>query len=208
MIRIIEGAARPGSDPMFDAMYADRKRVFVDLRKWNVPVIEGRYELDQFDGARAIYCIATGDRGAHHGSIRLLPSDEPHILGHLFPELCDRDVPTGPDVWELTRGCLSPALCARERRHVRNALVTAVVEYALHRGIRAYTCIADSGWLAQILVLGWDCRPLGLPRRIHGANTGALRIDITAQTPALLREAGTYVPSRLVMLDDVAIASC
>src|ERR1700741_4809323 len=114
MIRIVEGAERPGADPMFDAMFRDRKRVFVDLRKWNVPVVEGQFEVDQFDGPRAIYCIATDSSGAHLGSIRLLPTDEPHILGDLFAELCQGDVPTGPAVWELTRACPSPELPAPE----------------------------------------------------------------------------------------------
>lgn len=208
MIRIVEGASRPGSDPMFDAMYRDRKRVFVDLRKWNVPVLDGQFEVDQFDGPRTVYCIATDERGAHRGSIRILPTDEPHILGDLFPELCDGPLPAGPAVWELTRACCSPSLPAQQRREVRNALTTAVVEYALHRGIESYTCIADSAWLGQIFSLGWDCRPLGLPRKIDRTNTGALRIDISPATPGLLRAAGTYVPSRLVMMGDAALAHC
>lgn len=206
MIRIVEGAERPGSDPMFDAMFRDRKRVFVDFRKWSVPVIDGEFEVDQFDGPRTVYCIATDERGAHHGSIRLLPTDEPHILGDLFPELCDGEVPKGSGIWELTRGCLSPSLRATERRQVRNALTTAVVEYALLRRINTYTCIADSAWLSKIPVMGWTCRPLGLPRKLDRTNTGALRIDITSRTPELLRCAGTYVPSRLVLLGDAELA--
>ena len=208
MIRIVEGAARPGSDPLFDAMYRDRKRVFVDLRKWQVPVIAGEFEVDQFDGPRTIYCIATDERGAHRGSIRLLPTDAPHILGDVFPELCDGDVPTGPDVWELTRACPSLSLPVAERRKVRNALISAVVEYARHSRIRTYTCIADSSWLSQILAFGWNCRPLGLPRKLDRTNTGALRIDITPETRELLEETGTWVPSRLVLIDDAQVGHC
>jgi N-acyl-L-homoserine lactone synthetase len=205
MIRIIEGMERPGSNPMLDAMFRDRKRIFVDLRKWQVPVVDGQYEIDQFDGPRTVYCIATDEHGQHRGSIRLIPTDEPHILGDLFPDLCLGPVPTGPDIWELTRGCVSPRLSAVERRDVRNALTTAVVEYGLHRGIRSFTCIADSGWLSQILSLGWNCKPLGLPRQIDRTMTGALQIDINRETPALLDAAGTYVPSRLIFLDDVSV---
>lgn len=208
MIQIIEGAKTPGSDPLFDAMFRDRKRVFVDLRGWAVPVIGGEFEVDQFDGPRTVYCIATDERGAHRGSIRLIPTIEPHILGDVFPELCDGEVPTGPDIWELTRACPSPDLSAAERRKVRNALITAVVEYARHSRIRTYTCIADSGWLAQILAMGWDCRLLGLPRKLEGSNTGALRIDITTGTRGLLEDAGTWVPSRFVLLDDAQFAHC
>ena len=207
MIRIIEGAEQPGCCPMLDAMFRDRKHVFVDLRKWDVPVIDGQYEMDQFDGSRTVYCIATDETGSHRGSIRLLPTDQPHILGDLFPALCEYAVPTGPDIFELTRGCVSPRLTPADRRQVRNALTTAVVEYALFRGITSYTCIADSGWLSQILSLGWTCHPLGLPVRIERTLTGALQIEITPQTPALLRAAGTYVRSRLIHLDTIAVAT-
>ena len=206
MIRILEGAEMPGAHPLFDAMFRDRKRIFVDLRKWRVPVIDGEFEVDQFDGSRTVYCIATDEYGEHRGSIRLLPSDGPHILADLFPYLCDDEVPTGPDIWELTRACVSPRLTPSERREVRNGLTTAVVEYALYRGIRAYTCIADSGWLSQVLALGWDCRPLGIPRLIDRSMTGALQIDITPETPTLLKDAGTYVPCRVVNLDDALVA--
>lgn len=208
MIQIIEGVQPPGSDPLFDAMFRDRKRVFVDLRGWNVPVIAGEFEIDQFDGPHTVYCIATDEKATHRGSIRLIPTSEPHILGDVFPDLCDGDVPTGPDIWELTRACPSPALSAAERRQVRNALITAVVEYARHSRIRSYTCIADSGWLSQILAMGWNCTPLGLPRNLAGTNTGALRIDITRDTRGLLEHAGTWVPSRFVLLADASPAHC
>jgi acyl-homoserine lactone synthase len=56
--------------------------------------------------------------------------------------------------------------------------------------------------------MGWNCTPLGLPRKLDRSNTGALRIDITAQTQSLLKETGTWVPSRLVMLDDAHLANC
>jgi N-acyl-L-homoserine lactone synthetase len=206
MIRVIEGAETPGTDPLLDAMYRDRKRVFVDLRKWKLPILHGEYEVDQFDGPRTVYCIATDGDGSHLGSIRLLPSNGPHTLSDLFPDLCSGEVPTGSDIWELTRACISTRLVASERRRVRNALTTAAVEYALWRGISTYTCIADSGWLSQVLALGWDCRPLGPPRLIERSMTGALQINITPDTPALLEDAGTYVRCRLVAFDDAIVA--
>lgn len=206
MIRILQGAARPGTDPLFDAMYRDRKRVFVDMRKWAVPVIDGEFEVDQFDHARAVYCIATNERGSHLGSIRLLPTNEPHILGDLFPGLCDGPVPRGPAIWELTRGCLSPAVSSVLRTEVRNKLTTAVVEYALHRGIRSYTCIADSAWLRAIPQLGWACSSLGDAMLVDRCRTGALRVDITRDTPARLESAGNYVPARMVFLDAMETA--
>jgi len=203
MIRILDGFDGPGHDPLIDAMLRDRRRIFVDLLKWDVPVVRGEFEIDQFDGERAVYCIATDGGGNHLGSIRLLPSDRPHILGTIFRELCLGDVPRDASIWELSRGCLSPDLAASERLGVRNLLTTAVVEYAIWRGFTAYTCIADFTWYGQILMLGWDCWPLGPRRKIGRSMTGALQIDIKPSTPDQLRNAGTFMPCRIVDLDAV-----
>jgi acyl-homoserine lactone synthase len=198
MIQIFEGAEWGEGSPVLSGMYRDRKRIFVDLLSWDVPVVDGAYEIDQFDDKHAIYVVATNERGEHDGSIRLLPSVRPHVLGDIFPELCDGPVPSGEHIFELSRACLSPRNRAAGRLQVRNAVTTAVVEFALLQGIRRFTCIADSGWLSQILSLGWDCRPLGLPREIAGLSTGALVIEIDGDTPDKLRSAGTYVPMRIV----------
>ena len=198
MIQIFEGAEWGEGSPVLNDMYRDRKRIFVDMLGWDVPVIDGAYAIDQFDDEHAIYVVATNERGEHDGSIRLLPSIRPHVLGNIFPELCDGPVPSGEHIFELSRACLSPRNRAAHRLEVRNTVTTAVVEFALLRGIRRFTCIADSGWLSQILSLGWDCRPLGLPREIAGLSTGALVIEIDGDTPDKLRSAGTYVPMRIV----------
>ena len=202
MILVFRGTLAPGTSTTFDAMLRDRKRVFVDMLGWDVPVVHDRYEIDQFDSETATYLVATDEDGAHHGSIRLLPTIDDHILGSIFPELCDAAVPRSATIQEISRGCVSPALRAPERRLVRNALTTAAVEYALGHGIEAYTCIADAGWLGQIPALGWDCSRLGRPMRIGRAMTGALRVDIRADTLHKLRAAGTYEAAALVFMDD------
>lgn len=197
MIRIFEGREAPGNNPILDDMYRARKTVFVDLLRWDVPVIAEKFEIDQFDDDRAIYIVASDSQGNHEGSIRLLSSDRPHILGSIFPALCDGEVPVGPQIFELSRLCLSRSLRARRRLEVRNALATAIVQFALHRGIGWYSCVADSNWLSQILSLGWSARPLGVPQVIAGLPTGALLIQIGADTPAKLDAAGTGVPMRI-----------
>ena len=84
---------------------------------------------------------------------------------------------------------------------MRDTLVTALAAHALECGITAYSAIAEAGWLLQILAFGWRCRPLGLPREIGGSVLGALRIEISGETPALLAAAGiaadpALMPSR------------
>lgn len=207
MIQVFLGARPLGASDMLDAMHRDRKRIFVDLLKWDVPVIDDSFEVDQFDDERAIYLVATDPDGRHRGSIRLLPTTSDHILGSVFPWLCDGDVPRASTIYEISRGCLSPQLSPRDRRLARNKLTSAVVEFALLHGISSYTCIADSAWLNQIPSLGWECRPLGVPRRLGRARTGALRIGITPDTPHRLRETGTYAAAALIFEENARKAA-
>jgi acyl-homoserine lactone synthase len=178
-------------------MFEARKQVFVDLLKWDVPVLEGRFEVDQFDDEHAVYLIVSGDGGQHLASARLLKTGRPHILDTLFPDLCAAPPPRGPDVLEITRFCLGRNQTAKERLLTRNRLVAGLVDYALEQRIATYTGVAELAWLQQILAFGWRCRPLGLPRVSGGRTLGALRIDITAETPALLADNGIYTPQSL-----------
>jgi N-acyl-L-homoserine lactone synthetase len=192
MLQIAQTVPQPLTDATLRDMFEARKRVFVDLLGWDVPVIDGRFEVDQFDDEHAVYLVVRGAAGEHLGSARLLETTRPHILDTLFPELCAGPVPRGPDVREITRFCLDRRLPAASRLAVRNMLVSALADHAIERGLSLYTGIAEIGWLQQILAFGWRCRPLGLPALRGGRTLGALGIDITAQTPALLARTGIY----------------
>ena len=201
MVSFAQSVLEPLEHPALREMFAARKQVFVDLLGWDVPVIEGRYEVDQFDDGDATYLIVPDDEGGHLGSARLLATTRPHILDSLFPQLCAVTLPRGPDTFEITRFCLARALDASRRLEVRNRLVSGLADYALEHGIRTYTGVADFSWLQQILAFGWDCRPLGLPVRLGGRMLGALRIDIDADTPDRLAANGIYRPAALERLD-------
>jgi len=177
-------------DLVLRAMFEARKAVFVDLLKWNVPVLDGRYEIDQFDDAHATYLIVTDDQSRHLASARLLPTTRPHILDTLYKDLCDEPPPRQADVFEITRFCLDRRLRAAERRVARDTLVHHLVGYALANGITAYSAIAEIAWFQQVLAFGWRCRPLGLPQVLDGQLLAAMRIDIDRDTPARLCVAG------------------
>lgn len=190
MLHVVQSAAGPLPDNVLAAMFAARKSVFVDLLRWDVPVLDGRYEIDQFDNEHAHYLILTDADGGHLGSARLLPTERPHILDTLYPQLCEDAPPTGTTTFEITRFCLDRRLRAPERRAVRDTLVAAIADHALAHGIERYTAIAEIGWFQQILAFGWHCLPLGLPCIVDGMSLAALQISIDARTPTLLAEAG------------------
>lgn len=44
MLHVLPSETGPAPDAVLRAMFAARKAVFVDLLKWDVPVLAGRYE--------------------------------------------------------------------------------------------------------------------------------------------------------------------
>jgi len=204
MLHIAGSVAADMPAGVMRAMFAARKKVFVDLLKWDVPVLAAEFEVDQFDGQHAHYLVLANEDGAHLGSARLLPTLRPHILDSLYPDLCERPVPRDANIFEITRFCLDRSLSARDRRVVRDTLVVALAEHALANGITAYTAIAEIRWFQQILSFGWHCQPLGLPGPHGGKLLAALRIEIGADTPALLAQAGIAALPTLIGADRAA----
>jgi len=180
-----------------ETMFADRKRLFVDLLGWELPTLEDRYEIDQFDGDHATYIVDADTSGRHIGSLRLLPSEGPHILGNLFACLCDGTVPSGPDTMEITRLCLPARLRAAGRLALRNRLISAMVDYSLVNGITALTGLTSASFLQQICSMGWRSRSLGAPRWIGGDFLAAFCIELNADTPNRLATNGIYTPGTI-----------
>jgi acyl-homoserine lactone synthase len=202
MVQLLDTTLKEAGDAALNVMFAARKSVFVDLLRWNVPVRDGRHEIDQFDDDHARYLILLGDDGRHLASTRLLPTTRPHILDTLFPVLCERPLPRGADIFEITRFCLDRSLRAVERRRVRDQLVTAIVGHALENGISRYTGVAEMAWFQQILSFGWDCRPLGLPALHEGSLLCGLSIAIGPDTPSCLDHAGIWSPGMFPQVEE------
>jgi acyl-homoserine lactone synthase len=198
MIHIVHGMANAHHAQALETMFVDRKRLFVDLLGWDVPIVDGRFEMDRFDGAEADYLIACNDAGDHVGSLRLLPACKPHLLDTLFRELCEGPVPCGSDTSEITRLCLPSRLGATERLRVRNRLISAMVDHALEVGIAVLTGVVQSDFREQVLGMGWRAAPLGPEAEIGRYNLGAFRIEIDADTPDRLRAAGIYTSAARV----------
>lgn len=187
--------SRTSEHAVLRAMFEARKRVFIDLLRWDLPVLAGRFELDQFDNEAAMYIVLSDHNGAHRASARLLPTTKPHILGTMFPHLCDEAIPQGPTTMEITRFCLERRSTAAQRREARNELVHALVAFALAHGVERYSGVAELPWLRQILTFGWHCRPLGVPKIVDGKTLGAMLIEIDEDTPTLLERGGICAPA-------------
>lgn len=195
MLHIVGSDGRSREHRVLRSMFEARKRVFVDLLKWDLPVLAGRFEVDQFDDGNAVYLIVTDREEAHLASARLLKTTTPALLDSLYPDLVEGDIPQGPDVFEITRFCLSRGVGARLRRDARDTLLVGLADYALANGIRSYTGVAETSWFDQIGTFGWDCSGLGTPRVHDGRTLTALHIVIDETTISKLAGAGITADS-------------
>jgi len=195
MIHVIDNPLAPEVRPLLQSMFADRKRLFIDLFGWDVPVVDGQYEIDQFDTADAIYLIAEEEKesGVHAASLRLLPTTKPHMLGTVFRHLCPLGVPEGGGIWESTRLCLPQRHGAARRKVLRNQLISAMVDVALARGVHHYTGLLPEAFRKEVLAMGWKGEPLGPVVRMPGGPIGAFMVQIDADTPRRLCWTQTYV---------------
>lgn len=188
MATVVTHSNRRSHAACLAGMHADRKRVFVDTLHWDLPVVDGRYEMDEYDTDEAIYLVVQAPlSGDHLGSVRIVPTTGAHLLGDKFAFLCDGPVPTGADVWEITRLCTAPGLPRETASRVRQQLALALVEFALIGGISRYTMMTHMALLAGVLATGWDCEPLGLPADVGGEMVGALQVMIDPSTLTRLR---------------------
>lgn len=192
MILTIDNYSKSPHQLALDTMFADRKAQFVDFFAWDVPVVDGRFEIDQFDTAQAVYIVALDASGRHEASLRMLPSWLPHLLGEIFPHLCVGGVPIGPATWESTRLCLPSRHGAARRRELRNVLISAMADFALARGIEVITGVIPEGFRREVLAMGWRAEPLGPAERIEGGPIGAFRIAVTPDIRERLAWTGTY----------------
>ena len=65
MLLTIDQDSRDREHIALRSMFAARKRVFIDLLKWDIPALADQYEVDHFDDIHATYLIVTDEAGEH-----------------------------------------------------------------------------------------------------------------------------------------------
>lgn len=169
-----------------EEMHRQRKRVFVDVSGWRVPVI-GDMEMDRYDRPDTTYLIAKNHPdGAVLASVRLLPTVTAHMMTDLFAAACEEAAPRGPNVWEISRFCaMPPRGSGRTRVDLLWESICGVMETALLFGIEQTIFVASAALLPLVLNCGWDARTLGPTLQDGADEITAVAVRIT---PEGLRE--------------------
>jgi len=185
MLKLVTASNAGAHRDLLSAMHKDRKRLFVDIFGWDLAHADGE-ERDDFDGPSAEYLVLTNAGGRHLASLRLLRTDQAHLLDTVFPSLCNGPVPKGPHIREITRLCLP--LRRQERIAARNVLARAIIDYAAAAGIKRYTAVCHGAFLKELYTAGWRCAPLGALAGVGGGQAGAVEIVIDDYTKDLMSE--------------------
>jgi acyl-homoserine lactone synthase len=151
---------------ILDEMFRIRHEIYVEQRGWIGLRRPNRREIDQFDNEDATYLLRL-DAGRHvRGAVRLIPTERPHLFADVFSHLVDEgDVPRHPDACEMTRFFAWPDdEQGLTRKRLGNEMFCGLVEYLVSRRISLLTFVSDTFYIPGCLEMGWDVKPLGLPK--------------------------------------------
>jgi acyl-homoserine lactone synthase len=140
-------------------------------------------EIDEYDDEDAVYILAIDQRSEVKGSVRLLPSWRRSLMrDRLLDFVTNGAPPIGPDIWEWTRWVPGDASNPRALVKARKVLILGCLEFALTRGVRQFTAVCETQLLPQLVELGWNPRPLGMPTRFAEGTAIALCWDVNPTT--------------------------
>ncbi|WP_176331181.1 acyl-homoserine-lactone synthase [Burkholderia vietnamiensis] len=167
-----------------------RHKVFIQELGWTLPTDNG-IEFDNFDHADTLYVIARDRNGEIVGCGRLLPTDEPYLLGDVFPTLMgDAALPHAPDVWELSRFAMSmprgESLTAEESWQNTRAMMSEIVRVAHAHGANRLIAFSVLGNERLLKRMGVNVHRAAPPQMIEGKPTLPFWIEIDEQTRAAL----------------------
>ena len=103
MIRLVHGYERSEHGPLFEQMFRHRKTVFIDQKKWDIPITDEEYEIDQFDRDDTVYILSVDGTGRVLGSVRLVNTVLEHMATSVFDAMFPGLVIRSPTIWEATR---------------------------------------------------------------------------------------------------------
>lgn len=172
MLRMVQGFQRSDNEDLFATMFRHRKSVFCDQKKWDVKIVDGEFEIDEFDRDDTVYLMAFGEDERLVGSVRLLTTLNDHMLSGpfkpMFPDIGFESSAT----WEATRFVVQ---C--DRNVQPNNVSTAACEilhgmcrFGLDNGVSFITAVYDAGMSRLYRRCGLSNVELGRYRTVeHGA---------------------------------------
>lgn len=175
---VISGTQEALPQGCYGKLATYRHKVFVERLGWQLDTPPG-IEQDQFDRPDTLYVIAHEEDGRITGCARLLPTNQPYLLGEIFPTLLNGlEPPCTTEVWELSRF----AAVDFDAQHTSPlGQFSSPIAVGLLR--EAIACAGAQGARQLITV-----SPLGVERLLHRAGFSARRAG-----PPVIDESGPII---------------
>ena len=148
MIKVVQGFDRGNEGDLFDAMYRQRKAIFADRKGWDVAVVDGVFEIDEFDRDDTVYICCLSPGGALEGSMRLLNTTLDHMAATTFASMFPGLVVRSPTIWEVTRFAV-PACHDLQPNGISRPtceLLLGMARFGLEAGVSQMTAIYEAGF--------------------------------------------------------------
>lgn len=176
-------------------MHQLRYRVFKERLDWDVH-ISADTEVDEFDGLSPAYLVQLADDGRVQGSVRLLPSTGPVMLRDTFPILLTgQAAPSSASIWESSRFALDVAGDSPRGNHgiacATYELFAGMIEFGLSRRLAAIVTVTDARMERILRRAGWTLERIGEPCKLGNTLAVAGYLEISGETLAKMREAGS-----------------
>lgn len=186
------------------ALHRLRHKIFVERHGYQVPTYRGM-EWDTFDTPAAVYLLWRDDLQQVRAIARLIPTTFPYMIKELWPELIyGRELPSRPDVWEVTRLGVDRALAPALRRRVFGEMMCACGEFGRRMGISEYYLVTHPWVIRSIEANGCRVRMLGHTRAIGRCVVKAAAVQVSDAAIATLRRTYSLPPKVLRVAGDTA----
>jgi acyl-homoserine lactone synthase len=198
MIQVITAADMDRNKDLMEQAWRLRHKIFVEEMGWSAIARDDKREIDEFDDEHAVHLLAVEDDQVI-GYSRLLPTSRPYVLSKHLPQLCEVDPPCSPHIVEWSRIGVADTVRTSGRRLNPTALaiLTAIVEWGLPRGLRGFVSEMPTSWLLRLLQLHIHALPLGLPQIIDDVEIVAVNAGFDARSLRQLQKMRGSVESVL-----------
>lgn len=103
MAMMLQGFQKAEKPRLFEEMFRLRKEVLFDQKGWDVKIVDGQFEIDEFDRDDTVYLLSLDERGNLMAACRLLNTVYPHMMSGPFKPMFPDVGFQSPVIWEATR---------------------------------------------------------------------------------------------------------
>jgi acyl-homoserine lactone synthase len=187
-IHVVDRSNRSSYQTHLDDYFRFRHDIYVGERGWTNLTRTDRREIDAFDTEEATYLLGiTSEQNVVAGS-RLVPTQQPHLMSEVFPELAQDGIRREKDLYEWTRVFVVPALREPRRPSLAAGIVyCGIVEFCLLRRIRELTIVCEPYWFDRLRTIGWAPKHLGKPLDHKDGVIVGLSVSMSKQALAWTR---------------------